>query len=296
MRLLRHPPKRRLLAMPASRGTLARLDSQYRQRRIGFGTSIARYILEQWFRLIVPTNIKGIGTLRWLELVLPRIEELYQESVTEAITYATQVRALQVPNLEPVTYDRPTFEPEKVRKSLLYMGPTNLALSRLQVPRPIPNEDPIVEDIEERAIERKLLVVNRKVADQVAAAAVRHVRNGDRDAVDLAVKKDAVALGWVRITQPGACYFCLMLQSRGGVYKEDSFAASDPRFAGKPGSGDYKVHDSCACSLRALYTRDREEWPEEAIQADELWRSSTSGLSGNDAVNAFRRSVEGRTV
>ncbi|MDQ3223308.1 MAG: hypothetical protein M3Q75_07560, partial [Gemmatimonadota bacterium] len=98
--------------MPASREQLALLDNQYRQRRIGFGSSIAAYILEQWFRLIVPTNIKGIGTLRWLELVLPRIEELYQESVTEAISYVTQVRALQVPDLEPVDLDRPVFQVE----------------------------------------------------------------------------------------------------------------------------------------------------------------------------------------
>lgn len=282
--------------MPASREQLALLDNQYRQRRIGFGNSIAAYILEKWFRLIVPTNIKGPGTLRWLELVLPRIEQLYQESVTEAINYVTQVRALQVPDLEPVDLDRPVFEPLKVRKSLLYIGPTNLALSQLQVPKPVPDEDPAVTDFQERLVERKLLVVNRKVADQVAAAAVRHVRNGDRDTIDLAVAKDKVALGWVRITQPGACYFCLMLQSRGGVFVEDSFAASNARFSGKPGSGDYKVHDSCACSLRPLYTRDREEWPQEAIDADELWRSSTKGLSGNDAVNGFRRAVEGRTA
>ncbi len=280
--------------MPASREQLALLDNQYRQRRIGFGSSIAAYILEQWFRLIVPTNIKGIGTLRWLELVLPRIEELYQESVTEAISYVTQVRALQVPDLEPVDLDRPVFQVEKVRKSLLYIGPTNLALSQLQVPRAVPDEDPAVNDFQERTIERKLLVVNRKVADQVAAAAVRHVRNGGRDAEDLAVAKDKVALGWVRVTSPGACSWCLMLSSRGPVYREDSFAASDARFSGKPGSGNYKAHDSCLCDLRPVYSRDREEWPQGAIDADELWRSSTRGFSGNDAVNAFRRAVEQR--
>ncbi len=280
--------------MPASRQQLTLLDNQYRQRRIGFGTSIAAFILEQWFRLIVPTNIRGGGTRRWLELVLPRIEELYQESVTEAISYVGQVRALQVPDLEPIDLDRPVFPVEKVRKSLLYIGPTNLALSQLRVPRAVPDEDPAVNDFQERMIERKMLEVNRKVAEQAAAAAVRHVRNGGRSAEDLAVAKDGVALGWMRVTSPGACYFCAMLASRGPVYKDDSFAASDVRFSGKPGSGDYKVHDSCGCDLRAVYSRDREEWTEEAISFEELWRSSTRGSSGNDAVNAFRRVYEGR--
>lgn len=126
-------------------------------------------------------------------------------------------------------------------------------------------------------------------AADAAASATRLAGNGGRDALLEAFEDDTKAIGWQRITRAAPCYFCAMLASRGPVYKKDSFDASDARFEG--GIGEVKVHDTCGCFLAPVYDRFAEQ-PGTNLAFSELWGASTGGLSGKEAVNAFRKAYD----
>ena len=115
----------------------------------------------------------------------------------------------------------------------------------------------------------------------VKGAAERLVLDAGRNTIVDAVRSDRQARGWARVTQPGCCYFCAMLASRGAAYKSQQ-------------SASFQAHDHDRCVVEPVFgvyemTAQAREW-----QA--LWRSSTKGLSGKDARNAFRQAMEGREV
>lgn len=128
-------------------------------------------------------------------------------------------------------------------------------------------------------------------------AADRHALDGGRSLIANAVEADRNALGYYRQTKPGCCSFCAMLASRTfrdgnliGVFKGDSFDASDPRFIG---DGDVKVHDHCHCQLVPIFDR-AQDVPGANREFADLWAESTRGYSGDDALNAFRREYEAK--
>lgn len=124
---------------------------------------------------------------------------------------------------------------------------------------------------------------------EAAGVATRHVLTGGRQSLLTLVEGDTQALGWVRVTDGDPCYFCAMLASRGPVYKKESFAESDPRFVGP---GTVKVHDHCACTLEAVYSRGT-LWPGRAAEFRRMWREHIQGrFSGKDAVREWRRVYE----
>ena len=150
------------------------------------------------------------------------------------------------------------------------------------------------------------------VTEATSAAALKRldeavtqlVLNQGRDTIIGAVQQDKYARAWARVTLPGACSFCLMLASRGAVYK-------DARSAGR-GSNDlirqngrafaannltpsaFKVHDHCRCHVEPVFGVYE---PTAAVRdAQALWATATKGRSGADARNAFRQAVEGRKV
>lgn len=98
------------------------------------------------------------------------------------------------------------------------------------------------------------------------------------------------ALGWIRKTDSDPCSFCALLASRGPVYLDDSFEASDLRFHGP---GNAKVHDHCGCSLEPIYNRKTDIDPR-VKEWDALWRQVSGGKSNAEALNEFRRHFEGR--
>lgn len=123
--------------------------------------------------------------------------------------------------------------------------------------------------------------------DQLDSEAEQLVLDHGRRQLIRAVALDREAKGWARVPNEGACSFCLMLALRGVLYKSQRAAS----FAGhhrKPnGSGG-----DCKCSVEPVFG---EYEPSAQVRAAEaLWKSSTKGLGGNDARNAFRQAVEGR--
>jgi hypothetical protein len=69
-----------------------------------------------------------------------------------------------------------------------------------------------------------------------------------RDTVTQAAHRDNAA--WARIPEPGACFFCLMLASRGFVYSESAVSDSN------------KFHGKCRCTPMPVWdeTRARVEY------------------------------------
>lgn len=117
-------------------------------------------------------------------------------------------------------------------------------------------------------------------------AAQRHALGAGRDLVMDAIRSDPRAPGWIRVPDADACAFCLMLASRGPVYKAESAAT----YRSKGGKNE-RYHDGCGCQVRPMYSRD-EEWPEGSRRAADLWDESTRRLGGKDARRAFREAVE----
>lgn len=106
------------------------------------------------------------------------------------------------------------------------------------------------------------------------------VMEAGRDEVWTAIENDVAARGWARVTRPGACAFCLMLATRGAVYKTERSASFQAHSAGPNGGGD------CRCTVEPLFAQ-RYEPPAHIREMQVLW-SETGNLYD------FRRAVEGR--
>lgn len=121
-----------------------------------------------------------------------------------------------------------------------------------------------------------------------SATATRLALDGGRATVVGTAKR--VAIAYQRVTDGDPCAFCAMLASRGPVY-HDVQAATETRvsrgYTGKAGNED-AYHNGCACMAAPVYSRD-DPWLGRAKDYDALWRQTTKGVSGKDALNAFRR-------
>lgn len=129
-------------------------------------------------------------------------------------------------------------------------------------------------------------------AVNLSGAGTRLALEGGRSVVAGTAKADAEAIGWARVTDADPCSWCLMLASRGAIYRSAETAGrlKNDRFTG---DGQFKFHDHCGCAAAAVWS------PDDPVldRADDLydrWQSVTSGFSGNDAVNAWRRYWEAK--
>ncbi|PZG20607.1 VG15 protein [Nonomuraea aridisoli] len=112
------------------------------------------------------------------------------------------------------------------------------------------------------------------VRQEAAAVVVRHAQDAGREAIVDAARHDPEALGYARVaTGTSTCAFCLMLVSRGPVYKSASAALL------RDGTGE-PYHDRCDCIAVPVFAR--EEWPGRAEYeaAERLWREGGRSLNG----------------
>lgn len=124
--------------------------------------------------------------------------------------------------------------------------------------------------------------VTRVVADRVGATLARHARQAGREAVTDTADSAGERIGWARVlTGEENCPWCAMLASRGPVYSSERAA----RFRGGHAADTY--HDHCDCE--AILVRKGRDWKgrEEYERLEDLWATSTAGLSGKDAAKAF---------
>jgi hypothetical protein len=111
---------------------------------------------------------------------------------------------------------------------------------------------------------------------RLAMAAGRHVMDGGRQVI-LGAAEAEPRIRWRRVAAPSACAFCAMLASRGPVYASETV--------------DFQAHDGCACVAEPAFPGEGRSSQERALY--EQWREATAGLSGADALRAFRRARSG---
>jgi hypothetical protein len=252
--------------MPRSAESL-RAAAEFRRQEMRVRAGFLREFLALW-PLLDKANVSETSP-NWLRLSLALIQRWRGPAALTARTYYEKASQLDTgrdaprfPSVDPV-------EAERVYRSLLHTGPGTLKRARLVG----------LDELE--AGDRAM----RAAAD----AASRHVLNAGREQIHSAVLADRRAMGWMRVTDGNPCAFCAMLASRGAVYK----SADSARFT-DDGRGNLTLyHDNCACQAVPVFTRTP-MLPEVNQRFADLWRSSTRGLSNNEARAAFRRAVEGR--
>jgi hypothetical protein len=248
----------------------ARLTERHRKNQLALRATFLREMLRSW-PLLNPANLDGTAA-RWLELTMDLILRFRTRSVATAVDYYDRFRSAEL-GAEPV--DRRVLlgldaaPLDAIRTSLVVTGPARV---KYRTSRGAPAEE---------AAQRALV--------DVSGAASRHVLGGGRDVLDAAAERDALAVGFARVTGPRPCAFCAMLAGRGPVYKSRA-AATFTSGRSKRGAG-HRYHDHCGCSVEPLFARDA-PWPGKARDFEQLWMESTSGRSGKDARNAFRRALE----
>lgn len=141
-------------------------------------------------------------------------------------------------------------------------------------------------------------------AVQAGFRAVKEVENGGRRTIRNAVDRDGSAVGWARVaTGRETCGFCLMLVSRGPVYQDAESAglnADDTTALDILDEGDTEAfnelmtrfHPNCDCKVVPVFDRMNWQGRDDFLKAQDTWREVTRGLSGRDALNAFRRAIE----
>ncbi|MGW4484326.1 VG15 protein [Amycolatopsis sp. NPDC004368] len=128
----------------------------------------------------------------------------------------------------------------------------------------------------------------------LSGVVTKQTLDAGRDAVEQATRDDSEAVGWARVTRPKACGWCLALASRGAVYHSEADATKvTGGQRGRPrGPQDLgnTYHPDCRCFAVPVFSGDQ-GLPELNQQMADAWAASTSGLSGKEALAAFRAYV-----
>lgn len=287
---------------------LARLDTAYRAEQATTQAAVGLAVLRLWGGLdaveIAERNNRSVEA--FLAQATSFILGGFRRSRQQAIPFYDAIRQGQIGS----TFAQPIIpEPseEQLRTSLFVTGIIG-ARKRLDKVAAEPPQDRSPAPVTEGDIglgdplikrQRELLAAGRqaeirdalsKAGNAAVGASIRHAGNGGREQIRATTQADVRTTGYVRVTAAAPCYFCAMLASRGAVFKEDSFDSSDIRFEGP---GNAKVHDSCQCGFRPVYTRNESEWPEFNQRMHGLWESGQ--MEGDmDTLVAWRRLYEGR--
>lgn len=118
----------------------------------------------------------------------------------------------------------------------------------------------------------------------VGRSAMRHTLNGGRETLRQAAVVDPAAWGWARITDADPCKFCLMLATRGPVYKTAHTAGDETN----------RYHDGCACSVVAVF-KGPPARPKKTAEARHATRRGADGLTDRQrrVIEQVRREVHG---
>lgn len=128
---------------------------------------------------------------------------------------------------------------------------------------------------------------------QQAASAVLGAQNGARSELWTYIENDKAVVGYVRLSRTGTpCGWCAMLISRGPVYRSEK-AATFKGGAATFDDGD-KYHPNCQCYALPIFSS--EDFDSSSLfalnrQYAEEWPRVTRGLSGKQAVSAWRRYI-----
>jgi hypothetical protein len=252
-----------------------RLTERHRTRQVALRASFLLELHRVW-PLLDPLRLDQTARA-WLDLAMDLITAFWAQSRDVSLDYYDRFRTVET-GADALDIDAVRelieFDPAAARASLIATGPARIKhRTRL-------GEDPF-------AVARTGLLVT-------SGAASRHVLNGGRDAVVTAGSVERTPIGYFRVTDANPCGFCAMLASRGdeSLYLTEDTGLRTTHRSVKRGPGE-KYHDDCNCTVEPVFSRDQ-AWPGRNREFEALWKKSTEGLGGNDALNAFRTALRHR--
>jgi hypothetical protein len=145
---------------------------------------------------------------------------------------------------------------------------------------------------------------------ETALRVAKEVENGGRRMGLNAVRGDKHRVGFARVaTGRETCAFCLMLVSRGPVFKSELKAGAKHEGAAeileaKNDVSDEELddlmtrwHPGCDCKVVPVFDVNNWQGREDFLRMEEIWKKETKGFYGsqftkNDKLNAFRRAIE----
>lgn len=239
------------------------------QAKIGAATVRAQLAA---FKVLDPEALDAT-VAKWLRVAVPIVQGQRTASARLAANYLTALRAIELPDVAPITAVLDELADVKaVQTSLTVTGPLRIKQAML------------AGQTLEQATETAMV--------SSARAGLRHALDGGRGTIVKTVNVDDRAIGYVRVTGVKPCAFCAMVASRGAVYKTEmsaEMAAVGARVRGTRQPGD-RYHDGCQCTAKPVYAADDPQLAESERYAA-LWGESTEGLGGKDALNAFRQAL-----
>ena len=144
--------------------------------------------------------------------------------------------------------------------------------------------DPPAMDQVSRAAARK-----PDVRQSIAANMARHAQAAGRDAIEHTANDHGEEIGWARVlTGAENCAWCMMLASRGPVYRTHAKALYKGGETGNP------WHNHCDCTATLVFRG--KPWTGQADQErlEDLWAKVTRGHYGKKKFDAFRRHIDGQ--
>lgn len=163
--------------------------------------------------------------------------------------------------------------------------------------QPIFREARVIEFSDEKVVETALRVA-------------KEVENGGRRTALNAVRGETRRVGFARVaTGRETCAFCLMLVSRGPVFKSELKAGAKHEGAAEilETRNDFsdeelddlmtRWHPGCDCKVVPVFDQDNWQGRDDYLRMQQIWIDYTGGFSGakftkNDKLNAFRRAIE----
>lgn len=203
-------------------------------------------------------------TAGWLTQATNQVAAQHSRSVTFGTAYYRGFSQAETGRVRDLPAIRPLLDRQRLTANLLLAGPVRFK-SLVKAGHPTAYAGQVAQA-------------------SVAGAAWMFALDGGRDEVLGQVARDPAALGWARVGGADPCAFCLMLISRGPVYKSEQSASFHP-------------HYRCECTPQPVFDRS-DGWTDQAIDARAAWQRSQREArdagelyrgTKRDDLNAFRR-------
>jgi hypothetical protein len=183
-------------------------------------------------------------------------------------------------------------EVDEAFRQLLLKGAVELQTGAVQALRR--SDDLTADDVLNKATE-----AHGNSGSMGAGKVDKYGISAGRDAINDAIRHDDRVEKFARKLGPNPCHFCSMLASRGWVYSKGTTTTKrTTTVAGNAGNFEEgldgrpldvrKYHDNCHCTIISRWElQSKLPADNEFYQAQ--WPEVTKGLSGNAAMNAWRR-------
>lgn len=162
--------------------------------------------------------------------------------------------------------------------------------------------------------EARVIELDEGTVVETALRVAKEVENGGRRMALNAVRGETRRVGFARVaTGRETCAFCLMLVSRGPVYKTELKAGAkhegaaeimDEKLTNDEEIDDEELdqlmtrwHPGCDCKVVPVFDENNWVGYDDWKRMEQVWIDYTKGFSGakftkNDKLNAFRRAIE----